>query len=67
MAKQDLEMAIQQFTGYRYAESGPMDIVGLAESMGLTAKEWRAIRTDVQWLGHRNLDELDEHFKEQAK
>ena len=59
--KREREYAVQQFTGYAGAHNGH-GIIGLAEAMGLTAKEWSQIRGDVQWLGHRNLEELDEHF-----
>lgn len=53
MSKKLLEFAVQQFTGYRQCEQQGNQILLLVESMGLTAKEWSAIRDDVQWLGNR--------------
>jgi len=62
----DLEMAEQQFTGYRYAEQNSgRSIIGLCEAMGLTEKEWTAVRERVQWLGKSNIEDIDEHFEEQ--
>lgn len=58
-----VEYAIQQFTGYKEALNGP-DITHLVEAMGLTKDEWKIVRPDVKWLGHRLIAEINEHFKE---
>lgn len=57
-----LELAIAQFTGWREAESC-MDIIKLITSMGLTRKEWREVKPQIQWLPKKYRDEIDEHFK----
>lgn len=60
----ELGKAISQFTGFHYGpEHG---LVGLAESMGLTAAEYAAIRDDLEWLGEKQLAALDAHFAKEA-
>lgn len=60
---QEGKYAIQQFTGYRFFEQYGNRITGLADEMGLTAKEWTTIHVNIQWLGAANIAELDEYFK----
>lgn len=60
----ELEMAIQQFTGYAaVVKGGANPLMEMVESMGLTASEYRKIRGDIQWMPHGDLAELDKHFK----
>jgi hypothetical protein len=63
-----LDLAIAQFTGYAAVKNGgPDPLMEMVESMGLSAAEYRAIRDDIQWMPHRDLDELDKHFKVRRK
>ena len=58
----DTELAIQQMIGYRAAQSGE-SISRLAESMGLTKREWNEIK-DTSPLTPTDTDELNIYFKE---
>lgn len=65
---ESLGFAIQQFTGYSACvKGGPDPLMEMVESMGLTAKEYRLIRDDIQWLPDRDLEELDRHFRYRAR
>ena len=67
MAKQ-LEMAAQQLTGFAHARAG-YSITSLADGMGLTAKEWEAIKLRGVSLGLALIDihELDTHFEKSGE
>lgn len=63
-----LGFAIQQLTGYSaVVKGGPDPLIELVESMGLTAKEYRQIRKDIQWLRGSDIDALDQYFKYRAR
>ena len=60
-----IEDALQQMTGFKIGKwSG--DITELASSMGLTKKEWVHIKRNEEegYLDKKDIDELDEYFKE---
>jgi len=65
ISKHMIDLAIAQFTGFRCCEQ-TNNIDALVESMGLTAKEWAIIRGQVEWLGERNIQYVDEHFEQAA-
>jgi len=57
--------ALQQMTGFKIGKwSG--DVTELASSMGLKKKEWEHIKKneDEGYLDKKDIDELDEYFKE---
>lgn len=60
--KESIDKAIQQFIGFVEALSS-RNVINLAESMGLTKKEWIEIRKDSITDNHSIREELDEHFK----
>lgn len=60
-----LDLADAQFLGFFHGKWNRSDIVGLAESMGLTKKEW--IKLKKEYPTYSNIDdddinEVDEHF-----
>lgn len=57
----DLELARQQLIGFQHAASGH-SIESLVEGMGLTAKEWNALRGEVS-LSEANKMAVDRHFE----
>lgn len=61
--KRMLEYAVQQFIGYAAALEGPsLDM--LIESMGLTKREYEAIKDEIP---QRLRDEADEHFRREER
>jgi len=56
------DFAIQQLTGFHYGQE--YGLIGLIESMGLTAEEWISIRGEVSWLNSGNIEALDRHFEQ---
>ena len=61
LGKKTLELAVQQFVGFRHAQAG-YSIESLADSMGLSASEWYAVRDEVP-LTDRDKQSLDKHFE----
>ena len=59
-SKRELELAHQQFIGYRHAQSGG-SVESLAEGMGLSASEWALVR-DSAALSDRDKQALDHYF-----
>lgn len=66
ISKRMIDLAVAQFTGYRCCERDGNNIDALVESMGLTAKEWVIIRGQVEWLGERNIQYINEYFERAA-
>lgn len=62
MNKRMLDLAVAQFTGYSQAEKHGNRILDLVYSMGLTKQEWADIKGDVEFLGAKNIQEIDDHF-----
>lgn len=60
MSKKMLEMAEQQLIGFAHGKAG-YTVVELADSMGLTRKEWSALQDNVK-LSQSDWDELDAYF-----
>jgi len=60
LSRRTLELAVQQFEGYRHAQAG-YSIQALADSMGLTASEWDAVRAESP-LTEQDKQALDKHF-----
>lgn len=60
-SKKQLELAEQQLVGFAHAKAG-YDIEQLAESMGLTAKEWDALKGRVR-LAAGDKRDLDAYFE----
>lgn len=60
LSKRYLEMARQQFVGFRHAQAG-YAVEQLVEGMGLTAAEWDVLRGEVSLSEHDKLA-LDRHF-----
>lgn len=62
MADNELDMAEQQLTGFAHAKAG-YEVPALAESMGLTKREWESIkRRGVVKLDNRDVAALDAYF-----
>lgn len=61
MSKKQLEMAEQQLVGFAHARAGH-DVEQLAESMGLTQREWDALKDKVR-LSERDERDLDAYFE----
>lgn len=62
MATNELELAEQQLTGFAHAKAG-YEAPALAESMGLTKREWEAIKQrGVVKLDSRDVNAIDTHF-----
>lgn len=57
--------ALQQMTGFKIGKWSD-DITELASSMGLTKEEWEYIKKneDEGYLDEKDIEELDEYFKE---
>ena len=60
LSKRNLELATQQFIGYRHGQGGH-SIESLAQGMGLTAAEWDALRSEVS-LSDADKSSLDSYF-----
>lgn len=60
-----LQMADAQFVGFKHGKWNHSDIIGLAEGMGLTKKEWNEWKKKYpQCLDENDFEELNSHFKD---
>lgn len=64
MSKKQLEMAEQQLVGFAHAKAGH-SVEQLADGMGLTAKEWDALKDKVR-LSVSDERDLDAYFERRS-
>jgi hypothetical protein len=65
--KNELALAVAQFTGWHHAKMNGDRIVELVESMGLSHEEWKRIKNDVVWLNESDKLDIETHFKATRK